>query len=218
MIQSILALLGNAKATAIAAAVILLLGLAAGGGAVWKIQNWRMANLRSQISTLESQRDACQAANKENLATIERVRKEVASVGSSWAARVKAKDTLIAKLRRIDEIPPYSVTPSGPDLPDTSGTVIEGQRNAIATLSRINRALCARLQALGETCDDETNEAFHETTIYRGPDPLLDFFNGMFPAPGGADRIHPSPGAGASGGTAILAGRMDQGGNGPALC
>jgi len=154
VIEKVLSLISNAKMAAIAAVAFLVVGIAIGGAATWKVQSWRMADLRSDIALLEQQGNACRGANVANQETIEHTKKEIARIGNSWSARMKAKDALLARLRAIDAIP-----------------------------SRSSQEACAGSQAqtVASRSTNEGKEVRREEDNVSG-DPLLDLLNGLFPA------------------------------------
>jgi len=67
------------------------------GGAAWKIQGVRLDNAKAFVV-------ACESANKENIVTIEQLKKQAESFNKACEARLASKDGTIKKLRDIDAL------------------------------------------------------------------------------------------------------------------
>jgi hypothetical protein len=86
------------------AAIILAVGIAIGSAGSWKIQGVRIDSLKVEATKLQQENKACAEANAANVVTVGKLKSEVARAGKLCNARVAAKNDLMARLQRIDEI------------------------------------------------------------------------------------------------------------------
>jgi len=97
------------------AAAIFLVGSLIGGGAAWKIQAVRIGALEVETQRLKQENGACALANGDNVASIEKLKGEIAQAGKLCGARLKARNDLATRLQQIDAI-------KTPEVRDETGT------------------------------------------------------------------------------------------------
>ncbi len=84
--------------------LIVLALMSAGFYAAWQIQGIRVEKLKLEASRLQADVAVCQEANKTNQGAIKRLGTEVKSAHAMCSSRIKTKDSLIARLKNIDEL------------------------------------------------------------------------------------------------------------------
>lgn len=75
----------------------LLVGLAVGAGAAWKIRGYEVGKLKGEVSIYKD-------ANAENTRTITALQAEIAKGNKACEQRLKSKDGTLKRLREIDDL------------------------------------------------------------------------------------------------------------------
>jgi len=132
--------------------------MAIGAAGAWKVQAVRIDGLKVEIASLQQENKACAEANAANIVTVGKLKSEVARAGKLCNARVTAKNNLVSRLQRIDEIQVQQPAPAAMSTESIDESVTE--------------------------VSHDTDENGLPPVV--APDALLVELNGMFP--GQADR------------------------------
>ena len=84
--------------------LIVLSLMSAGFYAAWYVQGIRVEYVKSEIRNLKSQIEKCQDTNTMNQETIGKLKNEVEDTQNLCESRLRKKDTIITRLRRIDAL------------------------------------------------------------------------------------------------------------------
>jgi hypothetical protein len=113
-------------------AAIFIAGMAAGASVAWKIQGMRIDNLQSDKAILEGQVSECQNANTANANTIDRLKTDADTARGLCESRLKVKESLVERIKEIDNIKPQVPKNETSGAPDDSDPLL-GELNGMFT-------------------------------------------------------------------------------------
>ncbi|MEK7075933.1 MAG: hypothetical protein AAB948_04035 [Patescibacteria group bacterium] len=112
----------------------IIVGFAAGFALAWWIQGVRVDRLNIANDKLTNEIQDCQKANNTNQATITNLKKEITDTSTLCSSRLKVKDSVIDRLKYIDNLKVKSEGTNEKDnIADAHGDAILRELNGMFT-------------------------------------------------------------------------------------